>query len=226
MGRFGERGADYSPGLGKSRRNLPDMFSVQANGYSFTFAHNFKSWKTFTEDMKREVLKAAVAEVKQTLRMVGIEAIKRCPHYSGALEHAIKVTLPEVTGLGPRGRITGSVGVLNSWRSSYDEIAEPLGFPTSSPELAVYLHEYYDSFIHSTTFGLKRKRRKEGVVGRRVGSGFLSRAWHDNAQHNNLVAGIAKRVMQYNAQPIMTNDEIEADLEREADSITGSMGND
>ena len=155
-GRWGERGADYNPPIGRAIRNA-ESFSIQAKGYSFTFAHNFRGWKTFTDDIKKKMLEAALAEIKSTVREVGRGAIARAPHYSGALEHSIKVSVPEITSLKGRGRITAIVGVLDSWHSSYDKIAAAGGYPTSSPELIAYIHDYYDDFIGETKDGLKRK---------------------------------------------------------------------
>lgn len=219
-GRWGERGADYFPPLGRGRKNV-ESFSIQAKGYSFTFSHNFKGWKSFTDDIKRQMLEAAVAEIKSTVREVGKGAIARAPHYSGALEHSIKVSVPEITSLRGRGRITAIVGVLDSWQSSYDKIASAMGYPTSSPELIAYIHDYYDDFIYDTKDGLKRKHRKEAAVGSRVGSRFLTRAWYDIEQSNNLAKGIAKRLFSYNAN--ITEEAINEMLEKQADAIDGAV---
>lgn len=219
-GRFGERGADYNPPIGRAIRNA-ESFSIQAKGYSFTFSHNFRGWKTFTDDIKKKMLEAALAEIKSTVREVGRGAIARAPHYSGALEHSIKVSVPEITSLKGRGRITAIVGVLDSWQSNYDKIAAAGGYPTSSPELIAYIHDYYDDFIGETKDGLKRKRRKEAAVGERVGSRFLTRAWYDIEQSNNLAKGIAKRLFSYNEN--LSEDAINAMLERAADQIDGEM---
>lgn len=198
--RFGSRGADYVPNsIGKSRRGY-EQFSIGVGGYAFTFSHNWGDWKAFTEHAKE----AAVAEtfnfVKQAVRNIGIEAIKRCPHFSGALEHSIKVTIPEVSNLSSRGRVSAAVGVSSSWKSDYDRFlmrrTENTGieYPLSSPQLIAFIHEAYDSFIDSTKRGLRRKRLKEQANGGvRVGSHFLSRAWYDGTQHTHIVAGFAGR---------------------------------
>lgn len=220
-GRFGVRGADYKPPLGRSLPSSFDDFSISAKGFSFTFSHNFKGWKTFTKEMKLKVLEAALAEIKETVRKVGRGAIARAPHYSGALEHSIKVTVPEITGLGGYGRMTAVVGVLSSWKSSYDEIAAKLGFPQSSPELVTYIHEHYDDFIQDAEHGYKRKRRKESVVGQRVGSRFLTRAWYDIEQSNNLAKGIAKRIFSVN--PAINESSINSELDQFASSLDGKL---
>lgn len=197
--RYGFRGADYLPGMGKSRRGF-DQFSIGVGGYSFTFAHNWKGWKDFTEHAKQVAASEAYRVVSQAIRNIGIEAIKRCPHFSGALEHSIKATIPEISSLSSRGRLSASVGVLSSWQSEYDKFllrrTENTGieYPLSSPQLIAYIHEAYDTFIGLTKKGLRRKQRKEQANGgARVGSHFLSRAWYDSNQTTHIVEPFARR---------------------------------
>lgn len=220
--RFGKRGADYRPPIGRSLGANADSFSIKVEGYSFTFAHNFKGWSKFTKEIKLRVLNAAIAEINDTVRKIGLGAIARAPHYSGALEHSIKVTTPTATGMGARGRVMAAVGVLSSWKSSYDAIAAKLGFPVSSPELITYIHEQYDNFIQDAKYGYARKRRKEAVVGVRVGSRFLTRAWYDSEQSNNLAKGIATRIYSTNLK-IMNADEINSELTNFANRLNGGL---
>ena len=198
--RYGRRGADYLPAV--RTRKSSSQFSVGVKGMSYTFAHNWEGWKDKTEEWKQTTVDVAIAKISETVKHIGLEAIKRCPHFSGSLEKSIKVSLPQATSLSSRGRIEATVGVLSSWKSSYDDrVLMPLSkktgmeYPTSSPELLAYIHEAYDQFIVNTKSGMRRKRRKEGLNGgARVGSHFLYRAWYDSETSTHIVSDFAKRL--------------------------------
>lgn len=179
MGRFGVRGADYAPPI--NNYSSGSSFSIQTEGYTFRFDSNFDDWATFTKEMKEHVATCMVDTLGEIMKVIGEEAIKRCPHYSGALEQAIQVDVPDVTSLLRGGRAYAVVGVSSSWKSSYDDTKAGLRHSLKSGEsLARYLHEYYDTFIDDTKKGKKRQERKSAITGARVGSHFLLRAWTEN----------------------------------------------
>lgn len=184
------RSAVYNTSLGSSVSGFKS-FSIQAKGFSWTFSHNWDNWGKYTKTVKKRmatILRKRLAEVAQ---FIAVEAIKRCPHYSGALEQAIRVAEPEVTSLTYRGRIEFSVGVLSDWHSKYDNdvianLSQIKFQPAySGPQLASFLHENYDSFIGKTTYGQDRMRRKSAFFGVHVGSHFLTRAYTENRGHIN-----------------------------------------
>lgn len=222
---YGGHRANYQPGIG--RRVRPDSsFSIKASGYSFNFISNWGEWKTFTREMKMRIANAMADELGRITRQIGIEAIKRCPHYSGALEHSIKSTIPEITSLTSRGRATATVGVLSSWSSSYDDFLKKLGgsYPMSSPELVRYIHEYYDQFITrlddkgKPIEGYKRKLRKEAVTGEHVGSHFLTRAFYESDAGTFDAQGIIQKVktLLHSAGAKETTEYVNAALSQEA----------
>jgi hypothetical protein len=158
---------------------------VYEKGFSFTFSHNWDAWKTYTKELKEQMAEEMRQRVASVAKIVAEEAIKRCPHYSGALERAIRVSSPSISGLGSRDRVEFVVGVASDWKSPYDDMQLSTGKNTgwmSGPELATYIHEMYDTFIYNTTEGLERKRRKEAMSGVVVGSHFLSRAFTENRE--------------------------------------------
>lgn len=161
-------------------------FGVSSKGFSFTFSHNWSNWSKYAEATKKRMATIMLNKVKQASDLIAEEARRRCPHYSGALEDAIAVSEPNIVGgITARGYVEMAVGVLSSWKSAYDKVANAVSEPVnpitdSGPELAMYIHELYDTFIYDTVAGLERKRRKEAVSGRVVGSHFLSRAYTEN----------------------------------------------
>lgn len=182
--RVRHRTAAYKPRRIYTRSNLKG-FGVYEKGFSFTFSHNWDDWSTYTEEVKAEMAEEMRQRVAKVSKIVAEEAIKRCPHYSGALERAIRVSSPNISGLGSRGRVEFVVGVASDWKSPYDEMQLNAGKNTgwmSGPELATYIHEMYDTFIYNTKDGLERKRRKEAMSGVVVGSHFLSRAFTENRE--------------------------------------------
>lgn len=163
-----------------------DAFGVYSRGFSYTFRHNWNNWSKYAESTKKRMVTILRKKMIQVSQLVADEARKRCPHYTGALEEAIAVSVPTVEGgITARGHTEMAVGVLSSWKSDYDKVVDQLKkiqfYPAySGPELASYLHEMYDTFIYQTKEGLERKRRKEAMTGRVVGSHFLSRAFTEN----------------------------------------------
>lgn len=179
MGRFGKFGVDYVPDIGGGI-NADSMFSVRTEMMTFNFVSNFSEWSTFTKEMKQACAKFMQETLADISLKIGTEAIKRCPHYSGAMERSIKAIVPEVSSLLARGRVTAIVGVLSSWKSTYESNFKERDFPASSSDLARYIHEYYDTFIEGTIFGKKRRDRKSAITGARVGSHFLLRAYTES----------------------------------------------
>lgn len=159
-------------------------FSIHAQGFSWTMKHNWKNWAKYTKTLKKRMATIMRNRIAEAAKLIAEEAIKRCPHYSGALEDSIRVSEPTVTSVTSRGRIAFAVGVLSSWSSSYDRVAVQVPYaPLSSPELISWIHEAYDTFIEDTVYGKKRRNRKQAVTGVRVGSHFLSRAYSENRRH-------------------------------------------
>jgi hypothetical protein len=158
-----------------------DEFSIRSKGFSWTMRHSWKNWGKYTKTVKKRMATVMRYRVAEAAKIIAEEAIKRCPHYSGALEDAIRVSEPTLSTLTARGRIEFAVGVLSSWKSSYDAVAAYIPYmPQSGPELISWIHEAYDSFIEDTIRGKKRRNMKQSVTGVHVGSGFLSRAYDEN----------------------------------------------
>lgn len=180
--RIRHRSAKYAMRSGR-RVSSSKSFGVYEKGFSFTFSHNWNDWKTYTQELKEQMAEDLRGRIAKVAKIVAEEAIKRCPHYSGAMERAIRVSAPTITGYNARGHIEFAVGVLSTWKSDYDAMQTNAGFPSgriSGPELATYIHEMYDTFIYDTKEGLNRKQRKEAMSGATVGSHFLSRAFTEN----------------------------------------------
>lgn len=167
-------------------------FGVYSKGFSFTFSHNWKNWHAYAESTKKRMATILLNKVAGAAQLIADEARKRCPHFSGALEQAIAVSEPSIEGgIAARGYVEMAVGVLSGWYSEYDkkvienlkdEVFENSDHPMwSGDALAEYLHEMYDTFIYDTEAGLSRKRSKEAMTGRVVGSHFLSRAYTENS---------------------------------------------
>ena len=179
------RSATYYAGSARSVESK-GSFGVYSSGFSYTFSHNWNNWVKYAEATKKRMVTILRKKMIQVSQLVADEARRRCPHYTGALEKAIAVSVPTVEGgLTARGHIEMAVGVQSSWKSDYDDVVDQLKdikfYPAySGPELASYLHEMYDTFIYKTKEGLERKRRKEAMTGRVVGSHFLSRAFKEN----------------------------------------------
>lgn len=180
--RIRHRSANYATRSGR-RVSSSNSFGVYEKGFSFTFSHNWNDWKTYTQEIKEQMAEDLRGRIAKVAKIVAEEAIKRCPHYSGAMEKAIRVSAPTITDYNARGHIEFAVGVLSTWKSDYDDMQINADFPSgfvSSPELATYIHEMYDTFIYDTKEGLARKQRKEAMSGASVGSHFLSRAFTEN----------------------------------------------
>lgn len=184
------RSASYYTGSARTVSST-DSFGVYSKGFSFTFSHNWKNWHNYADSTKKRMVTILRNKVSEVSQLIADEARRRCPHYSGALEEAIAVSEPSVEGgIIARGYIEMAVGVLSGWYSPYDkdvidklkdEVFDYSDHPMySGEELAEYLHERYDTFIYNTEAGLARKRSKEAMTGRVVGSHFLSRAYTEN----------------------------------------------
>lgn len=188
------RHATYNTTHGSSVHGF-DSFSIQAKGFSWTFSHNWKNWGNYTKTVKKRMTTILRKRIAEAAQFLAVEAIKRCPHYSGALEKSIRVAEPEKTSLTYRGRIGFSIGVLSDWYSKYDtdviaNLKEIKYYPSySGPELASFLHENYDTFIGGTKNGYDRMLRKSEYFGVTVGSHFLTRAYTENRDYiRNLIS--------------------------------------
>lgn len=182
--RIRHRSAKYMPRRIYTRSNLKG-FGVYEKGFSFTFSHNWNDWKTYAQEVKEQMAEELRGRVAKVALIVAEEAIKRCPHYSGAMEKAIRISVPKISGYGARDRIEFIVGLSSSWKSTYDDdmiaVGKKIGW-ASGPALATYIHEMYDTFIGDTVAGLERKRRKSAMTGATVGSHFLTRAFTENRE--------------------------------------------
>ena len=172
-------------------KQLDRQFSIAIKGYTFKFDTNLKGYQTWAERTKRRIRRKAIELCHEWGNFIASEAKKRCPHYSGGLEQAIKVS-------GARGIydkdwygnsvMSISVGVDGmAWQSSYDDVAIRLAangkiseLTLASPQLAVFLHENWDNVAGDEA--RKRALRKERAIGegKTVGSHFLLRAYTEN----------------------------------------------
>ena len=172
-------------------KQLDRQFSIAIKGYTFEFKTNYKGYVKWGERTKRLMRRKAIELCRMWGNFIASEAKKRCPHYSGGLEQAIKVS--GVEGLYAKGdfgesKMTIAVGVDGrGWNSSYDDVAIKLAedgklddLTLASPQLAVFLHENWD--IVAGRKARKRALRKEQAIGegKRVGSRFLQRAYTEN----------------------------------------------
>ena len=176
------RSAQYVTKSGR-RVKSANSFGVHTNVFSFTFSHNWNQWKTFADEVKANLVAELTNKMAKVSKLIAEEAIARCPRYSGAMERAIRVSMPSVSSMSSRGNVSFAVGVLSTWKSPYDQDMIASGFSkglASGPQLAAYIHETYDVFIGTTKQGLERKRRKEAISHRTVGSHFLTRAINEN----------------------------------------------
>lgn len=188
------RSAVYNTGL-SSVLNDYTSFSIHAKGYSWTFSHNWKNRGKYTKSVKKRMTTILRKRIAEAAQFIAVEAMKRCPHYSGALEKAIRVAEPTVQSLTYRGRVEFAVGVLSSWYSEYDrdviDELKTIKFKPSysGPDLVKVLHEAYDTFIGDTIYGRDRMLRKSAYFGVKVGSHFLTRAYTENrARINNIIS--------------------------------------
>lgn len=170
-------------------KQLHRQFSVAIKGYTFEFKTNYKGYVKWADRTKKIMRKRAMELCREWANFIAVEAKKRCPHYSGGLEKAIKVS--GISGMYNArdygaSRMTVSVGVDGrSWSSAYDDYVIKLAadgkisdFMLASPQLAVFLHENWD--LVKGKEAEKRAERKSAATGVRVGSHFLSRAYSEN----------------------------------------------
>ena len=182
------RSAVYNTSVGASVSGY-NSFSIKAKGYSWTFSHNWDNWGKYVKATKKRLTTILAKRLAELSQFIAVEAMKRCPHFSGNLERSITVSEPEKTALTARGRIEFAIGVLSSWRSDYDkqvvqELKKIKYYPAySGPELALHLHEMYDTFIGKTVYGYDRMQRKSDYFGVKVGSHFLTRAYTENREY-------------------------------------------
>ena len=172
-------------------KQLDRQFSIAIKGYTFEFKTNYKGYVKWGERTKRTMRRRAIELCRDWGNFIASEAKKRCPHYSGGLEQAIKVS--GASGLYDKNdfgasKMSISVGVDGmAWQSSYDDVAIRLAangkisdLTLASPQLAVFLHENWDNVAGDEA--RKRALRKERAIGegKTVGSHFLLRAYTEN----------------------------------------------
>lgn len=170
-----------------TEKQLNRQFSIAIKGYTFEFKTNYKGYVKWGERTKRSMRRRAMELCEAWAYYIAEQAKRRCPHYSGGLEDAIKVS-------GIRGvyntedfgasKMTVSVGVDGkSWQSAYDDVVINLtekgklaDAQLAGPQLAILLHEQWESIVKKDSQAWKRATRKGDHFGVRVGSGFLTRA--------------------------------------------------
>lgn len=172
-----------------TEKQLDRQFSIAIKGFTFEFKTNYKGYVKWGERTKRVMRRKAIAMCREWADFIAIEAKKRCPHYSGGLEQAIKVSgakgLYDQTDFGS-SRMSISVGVDgSSWSSTYDDYVIRLTADgklqdamLAGPSLAVFLHENWNSVAGPEA--IKRAARKGRHFGVTVGSHFLTRAYSEN----------------------------------------------
>ena len=170
-------------------KQLNRQFSIALKGYTFEFKTNYKGYVKWADRTKRTMRRKAIRLCRQWAEFIAIEAKKRCPHYSGGLEAAIKVSgasgLYDTTDFG-KSRMSIAVGVdALSWESAYDKVITDLvargkfeDAKLAGPELAILLHEHWESLAGELARG--RAERKGMRFGVKVGSRFLTRAYFEN----------------------------------------------
>lgn len=166
-----------------------DTMQYRVAGYSMSIKWNKTEFKKWTEAQKRKAVFASRDLMRQWAAYIQEEARKRCPDYGGDLTDSIKTTGTTMIG-GPTNRSTrvkAAVGIDPNWVSSFDadyretnkDKDPPWG--ASSPELAVFIHNNWGSFVSpkKTPFAYARAERKSKRTGRRVGELFLVRAYEE-----------------------------------------------
>lgn len=174
-------------------RQYERSFSIKVRGYTFDFKTDYGKYAVYAGRLSKSAKRRARALCLEWAYTIAAEARKRCPHYSGGLEKAIKVgataILKNVESL-PLSKMSVDVGVDgSSWHSDYDkQVVDYLldkGFVSDAlyagPELAVYLHDYWDQLVTSDMPAMDRAERKSDYFGGvKVGSHFLTRAYAEN----------------------------------------------
>lgn len=176
-----------------TEKQLDRQFSIAIKGFTFEFKSNFKEgYDKWADRTKKRIRRKSIKLCREWADFIAVEAKKRCPHYSGGLEQAIKVS--GARGLYDRNdygssRMSISVGVDGmAWQSAYDDvviqltakgrISDPM---LASPQLAIFLHENWNSVAGDEA--IARARRKEQALvlpAGTVGSHFLYRAYSEN----------------------------------------------
>lgn len=200
-------------------KQLDRQFSIAVKGYTFEFKTNYKGYVKWGERTKRVMRRRAIALCREWAETIANEAKMRCPHYSGGLEQAIKVSgaagLYDKNDFGA-SKMSISVGVDGmAWQSSYDDYVIRLtergtlgDAMLAGPALAVFLHENWDNVAGEEA--RKRAERKERIYGRRVGSHFLLRAYTESdAKLKNMAMEmyknpLAKSQSSYNYASVAT----------------------
>lgn len=195
-------------------------FSFSEKGMTFTLKNFGREYKRWTEHQKRKAIYAAREVMRRWQAQVVVLAQKMTPEYSNfdfnypgneasgagtergknANALAESIVSNPTKALGGRwvqsGKVSGEVGVKTSWKSYGDEdFGGNAGWGVSSPQLALFLHEYWGSVAGPN--GRARaavKGAREGVV---VGERFLARASEDTIK---AVAGMASAVFKTNMQ--------------------------
>lgn len=185
------RGIVTTPGLSGT-------WSIELNGYTIRFGDVRKDFTTWAEKAKETAARAHAAELTNIMYKIGMEAIRRCPHFSGALERAIRVRIPPADGyknLHYNARLSYAVGVSSDWDSPYGTIIAGRAHTAHKysgmhgGQLARFIHYYYNDFMSRLDPKKSRAWRRRSVKAAaanlpvdEVGSYFLTKAWDAGMQ--------------------------------------------
>lgn len=208
--------AEYTSDVSKYYSNTPHLreygFTIQERGYTFQFKTNYGKYVKWADRTKRSVTRQARKLLNYWANFIALEAKKRCPHYSGALARAIKVSDTHLLSKADFGESRMSVGVGvdgRSWKSAYDSIVEhmiekgmePVNPAMSSPSLVIFLHEYWNQVAGD--LARRRAEIKAERVGldSYVGDHFLTRARTENeAEIKQQIDKLFKKPLQIMAK--------------------------
>lgn len=150
--------------------------TLKGRGVTITFQADTTQYKNFSRATQARVRARMMQYAKEWGDEVVRMAKKYCPIYGGNLEESIAASEPyTLGGAGATGRYAIQVGVLDSWKSDYDELNPSWGL--SSPAVLLALHEAWEQLARPRAKQrAAEKGQREGVT---VGSKYLTRAMQD-----------------------------------------------
>lgn len=188
--------AKYSSSVTKYSSSSPHLrdygFTIQERGYTFQFKTNYGDYVKWADRTKKTVVKQARKLLRFWANYVALQAKMRCPHYTGALAKAIKVSDTHLMRNADFGESKMSVAVGvdgRSWHSDYDKIVEhmlekgmEISNPAmSSPSLVIFLHEYWNQVAGDAARRRAQIKAERLQLSSYVGDHFLTRARTENA---------------------------------------------
>lgn len=160
--------------------------SIQVKGFSCTWRDNLPEYKRLTRQMIAKAKAVRNQVITDWALFVQYQAAIRTPSYGGDLANAIQIDKNLSKDIA-----TARVGVSTDWQSNFDDDyqktrGEMPEWGISSPQLAMMIHEIWDSV--ASPRGKARAARKGAKYGVSVGSGFLTRAIDENLKELSTVA--------------------------------------